>query len=80
MSRNAEAQLAWKALSRFLRCCARLAGVPWSDQLHQEIIAAIGAAIRSHRPTQSCVGPFFLEAEDPQNHRNSVPRGTTHHI
>ena len=47
MSNEGEAKLASKAVSRFLRSCARLSGVPWSDELHAEILAAIAAAIRA---------------------------------
>lgn len=49
-SHRGEANLAAHAVARFLRTLARLNGVPWSDQLHAEIIAAIGNTIRQHRP------------------------------
>lgn len=49
--RSGEAKLARKAVSRFLRAWCRLAGVPWSDQLHAEILAAIGSVIRAHHPS-----------------------------
>jgi hypothetical protein len=48
MQRFAEDQLVRKAVVRFLRAWAKLAGVEWSDQLEGEIIAAAGAAIRAH--------------------------------